>query len=60
MGLARMKPDNGHEFSGQDFDFERSSFLADKVIVDFDPGPEVRIGIYSEEEFAATFDVLEE
>jgi len=58
MGIARMKSD-GHEFDGQAFEFERSPLLG-RVIVDFDPGPDLSIGVYSEAEFAATFDVLEE
>jgi hypothetical protein len=58
MGKARMKPD-GHEFDGQEFDFERNAFLG-RVIVDFDPGPDLMIGVYNNDEFDATFDVIEE
>ena len=53
MGKAKNKHD------GQVFDFERSPLLG-RVIVDFDPGPELEIGIYSDDEFEATFDVVKE
>lgn len=44
---------------GTEFDCERSPLLG-RVVVDFDPGPDLRIGVYSEEEFEATFTVIEE
>lgn len=53
MGLARLK---GTEDT---FEFERSPLLG-RVIVDFDPGPALSIGVYSEQEFVDTFDVIEE
>ncbi len=53
MGIARVKDD------GRELQFERSPLLG-RVIVDFDPGPELRIGVYSNTEFDATFDVIEE
>ena len=53
MGIARNKAD------GREFEFERSQLLG-RVIVDFDPGPDLAIGIYSDAEFGATFDVIEE
>ena len=53
MGIARNKGD------GRQFEFERSPLLG-RVIVDFDPGPELDAGFYSAEEFEATFDVIEE
>lgn len=59
MGLARMKSDDGHEFGGQQFEFERNAFLG-RVIVDFDPGPDLKIGVYNVDEFEATFVVVEE
>jgi len=57
MATARNKAD------GRKFDFERQgvgSLLAGRVIVDFDPGPDLDIGIFTTEEFEATFDVIEE
>jgi len=54
MGIAKNK------FDGREFEFERSTLLKGRVIVDFDPGPELEIGIYSDEEFALTFDVIKE
>lgn len=59
MGTARMKAEDGHELAGQEFEFERSPLLG-RVVVDFDPGPALNIGIYSDDEFDATFDVIEE
>jgi hypothetical protein len=53
MATAKNKGD------GRVFGFVRSGFLG-RVIVDFDPGPDLQIGIYSDEEFEATFDVIEE
>jgi len=53
MAKAKNKSD------GQQFDFERSPLLG-RVIVDFDPGPDLQIGVYSDVEFEATFDVIEE
>jgi hypothetical protein len=53
MGKAKNKSD------GREFEFERSALLG-RVIVDFDPGPELDVGIYSDEEFEATFTVIEE
>jgi len=52
-GKARNKAD------GRVFEFERSPLLG-RVIVDFDPGPDLQIGVYSADEFDATFDVIEE
>jgi hypothetical protein len=54
MGICKNKSD------GREFEFERSSLLNGRVIVDFDPGPELEIGIYSAQEFADTFDVVTE
>lgn len=56
-GTARMKVEDGHELSGLEFEFEWSALLS-RYVVDFDPGPELNIGLYSEDEFAATFDVV--
>jgi hypothetical protein len=53
MGIAKNK------FDGREFGFERSPLLG-RIIVDFDPGPEMDVGFYSGEEFKATFDVIEE
>lgn len=47
-----------NKFDGRVFDFERSPLLG-RVIVDFDPGPALDIGVFSEEEFENTFDVVE-
>jgi hypothetical protein len=52
MEKAKNKAD------GEAYDFERSPLLG-RVIVDFATGPELEIGIYSDDEFAATFDVIE-
>ena len=54
MGIAKNK------FDGREFEFERSTLLKGRVIVDFDPGPDLEIGIYSDDEFEATFDVVSE
>jgi hypothetical protein len=54
VGIAKNK------FDGREFEFERSALLKDRVIVDFDPGPDLQIGIYSTEEFELTFDVVKE
>ena len=57
MGTCKNKSD------GREFEFERSALLSrefGRVIVDFDPGPDLQIGIYSDEEFEATFTVIEE
>jgi hypothetical protein len=53
MGIAKNK------FDGREFEFERSPLL-NRVIVDFDPGPDLQIGVYSYEEFELTFDVVKE
>ena len=53
MGIAKNKAD------GREFEFERSPLLG-RVIVDFDPGPDLQIGVYSDEEFDATFTVVKE
>ena len=53
MGIAKNRDD------GREFEFERSPLLG-RVIVDFDPGPDLEIGVYSDEEFDATFDVVKE
>jgi hypothetical protein len=53
MGIAISKHD------GAEFGFERSGLLG-RVLVDFDPGPDLNVGFYSEEEFALTFDVVSE
>lgn len=58
MAMATVKEGNG-PLSGQTFTFERNEFLG-RVLVDFDPGPELNLGIYSEAEFENTFDVIEE
>ena len=64
MGKAKLKPFEGSENSGLDMDaeyaFERTTMFRGRVLVDLDPGPEMRAGFYSPEEFAATFDVIEE
>lgn len=44
--------------AGTRFEFDRMALL-DKIVVDFDPGPDMRVGFYSEDEFARTFDVEE-
>jgi len=54
MGIAKNKSD------GREFGFERSGLLKERVIVDLNPGPELEIGIYSNDEFEATFDVVKE
>jgi len=37
-----------------------SAPLLGRVIVDFDPGPDLQIGVYSDDEFDATFTVVKE
>jgi hypothetical protein len=61
MGMCKYKPLDGipPEELALVFGFERSPLLG-RVVVDFDPGPELRIGIFSEAEFDATFDVIQE
>lgn len=44
---------------GEAFQFEFSNMLS-RYIVDFDPGPDLRVGHYNPQEFADTFDVVEE
>ena len=53
MGIAKNRDD------GRKFEFERSPLLG-RVIVDFDPGPDLQIGVYSDDEFDATFTVVKE
>lgn len=64
MGKAKRKPFDGSEKSAFDMDAEYEFLWVEnwggRFMVDLDPGPEVRAGFYSAEEFAATFDVIEE
>ena len=64
MGLAKLKPFEGAVEAGVDpdavFEFQWTDMFGGRFMVDFDPGPDMRAGFYSPDEFAATFDVIEE